>query len=274
MPPLRRLIACALAIVPGLVAGADEIAGYVLAQRGNWSVQGSRTALTVGAPVAPGARLVAADPAAGDRLVVVDARSGAVLVARQCDFAPGCAAPVVVPGGAGGAERSPLVRGFERIVARFASQPDRYVATISRGAGRLPDTILPWAAAGVDLAPALATLPAGRYELRLSTLRCRPGAVCPQRALQTQVDWPAGGGPAIVPSLAPGLYELVAGRPPGATGPPRARGWLLLLPAAEKAEAEERYRAGLALTEAWGEAVDAATKQGVTRALLDALAET
>jgi hypothetical protein len=270
---LRRLIACALAIAPGLALGADEIAGYVLMQRGSWSVQGGRSALAVGAPVAPGARLVVSDPAAGDRLVVVDARSGALLVQRQCDLPPGCAVPLVVPAGPARADVSPLTRNFERIVARFASEPDRYVATISRGESRLADAIVPWQEAGVDLAPVLASLPEGRYGLRVATLRCRPDVACPGRALQTQVDWSPGGA-AIVRDLAPGLYELLLGRPSSAAGPPRARAWLLLIPAAQHARAEARYRADSALVEAWGDAVDAATKQGMTRAVLDALAET
>ena len=272
--PMRNLTACTLAILLGPSAQAADVAGYVLALQGKWSMQGQRAELVVGAPVAAGARLVAAAPAAGDHIVVVEARTGAVLVSRQCDTGRACARPLLVPQPSGArSEGSAVARMLNGILARIAGDPDRYIATLSRGSGRLVDAVLPWSESGVDLAPVFPGPPAGsEHEIRVTTLQCRGAGGCPQQPLLSRIGGPAGERSTTVQGLAPGLYELVMHRARGSIGPERVSAWILLLPAPQHARAEEIYRAGVDLAGRWGTDVDAATKQGFLHALLEELA--
>ena len=271
---MRTLTACTLAILLGPSGQAAEVAGYVLALQGKWSLQGQPTELVVGAPVASGARLVAAAPAASDHIVVIEARTGAVLVSRQCDTGRACARPLVVPQPSGArVEGSPVARLLSGILARIAGDPDRYIATLSRGSGRLVDAVLPWSEGGVDLAPVFPGPPAGSdHEIRVTTLRCRGPGGCPQQPLLSRVGGPAGEPSTRVQGLAPGLYELVVHRPRGSMGPDRVSAWILVLPAPQHARADAIYRAGVDLAGRWGTDVDAATRQGFLHALLEELA--
>ena len=271
---MRKLTACTLAILVGPCSQAADVAGYVLALQGKWSLQGQPAELLVGAPVAEGARLVAASPAAGDHIVVVEARSGAVLVALHCDTGRACARPLVVPRPSGArSQESPVARLLNGILARIAGDPDRYIATLSRGSAGLADAVLPWSEGGVDLAPVLPGLPAASdHEIVLTTLQCRGPGACPQQPLRSRIGGPTGQRSTTIHGLAPGLYELVVHRPRGSIGPEHLRARILLLPAPQHARAEEIYRAGVGLAERWGTDVDGATRQGFLHALLEELA--
>ena len=271
---MRKWTACTLAMLVGPCCQAADVAGYVLALQGKWSLQGQRAELVVGAPVPEGARLVAAAPVAGDHIVVVAAKSGAVLVARQCDTARACARPLVVPRPSDARpEESPVARMLNGILARIAGDPDRYMPTLSRGSAGLVDAVLPWSEGGVDLAPVFPGLLAGGdHEIGLTTLQCRGPGACPQQPLMSRIGGPTGERSTTIHGLAPGLYEVVVQEPRGSIGPERIRARILLLPATQHARAEEIYRAGVRITERWGTDVDAATRQGFLHALLEELA--
>ena len=271
---MRKLIACTLAILVAPCSQAADLAGYVLAVQGNWSLQGQRADLLVGAPVAEGARLVAASPTAGDHIVVVEARSGAVLVARQCDTRRACARPLVVPRPSDArSQESPVARLLNGILARIAGDPDRYIPTLSRGSAGLVDAVLLWSDGGVDLAPVFTGLAtASDREIALTTLRCRGPGACPQQPLMSRTGGPTGERSTTIHGVAPGLYELVVHGPPGSIGPELSRARILLLPPPQHAQAEEIYRAGVGVAERWGTDVDAATKRGFLHALLEELA--
>ncbi|MEP7300757.1 MAG: hypothetical protein ABI699_04455 [Caldimonas sp.] len=271
---MSKVIACALATALGAGSAAADVAGYVLALQGKWLVQGQPAGLAVGSPVEQGARLAPVSPQAGDHIVVVEARSGAVLVNRRCDATPACAARITVAADRR-RQKAALEQFVERVLARLAGEPDRYIATLSRGSAGLGDAVLPWLDGDVDLAPMLAALPAaGRYSVRLTTLHCRAGGACPQRPLVSSLgSSPSGQRMSTVTGLGPGLYEIVVTRPPGSVGPDQAHGWLLVVPAAERERADAVHRAGLGIVEAWGADVDASTRRGFTRALLDALVD-
>ena len=270
---MRILPACSLAILLAPCSQAADVAGYVLAVQGKWSLQGQPAQLVVGAPVVQGTSLVAASPAAGDHIVVVESRSGAVLVTRQCDTARACARPLVVPRPSEAHDQgSPVARLLNGILARIAGDPDRYITTLSRGSARLVDAVLPWSEDGVDLAPVLPVPPAASdHTITLITLQCRGPGACPQQPRMSHIG---GQQSTTIQGLAPGLYELVVHRPRGSIGPERVRAWILLLPPPQHARAEEIYRAGARVAERWGTEVDAATKQGFLRALLAELAGT
>lgn len=265
------LAALAAVATLGAPAAAAEAAGYVLSLQGRWSVQGSGTALAVGSPVAEGATLVAAAPAAGDRITVVAARGGALLLARRCGTPADCAQPIALPRPARGADSAGLL---DRIVARLASEPDRYVTTLSRGPAPLPDAVLAIGADGVDVAPVLEPLRRGRYAVQLVPARCAGTAGCEAVATLTRADW-APGQRALVPAagVAAGVYELVVLSPPGTAQPPRPHSRVLLVPPAEQPHIAERLAAGRALAESWGSDVDVRTKRAFVHALLDVLAE-
>jgi len=271
---MRKLTACVLAILVCPSSHGADVAGYVLAVQGTWTLQGQRAELLVGAPLSEGARLVAASPAAGDHIVVVGARSGAVLVARHCDTGRTCARPLVVPRPADALPaESPVARMLNDILARIAGDPDRYIATLSRGSAGVVDAILPWSEGGVDLARVFPGLTAGSdHEIGLTTLRCRGPGACPRQPLTSRIGAPTGERSTTIHGLAPGLYEIVVEAPRGSIGPERIRAWILLLPSPQQSRAEEIYRAGVSLSERWGTDVDAATRQGFLRALLEELA--
>lgn len=271
---MRNWTVCMLAILAGPCSQAADVAGYVLALEGKWSLQGQRAELFVGTPVAEGTRLVDASPAAGDHIVVVAARSGAVLVARHCDTARACARPLVVPRPPDArSEASPVARMLDGILARIAGDPDRYITTLSRGSAGLVDAILPWSEGGVDLAPVFPGLLAGSdHEIGVTTLRCRGPGACPRQPLMSRIGGATGERSTTFHGLAPGLYEVVVEGPRGSIGPERIRARILLLPAMQHPRAEEIYRAGVGLTERWGTDVDAATRQGFLHALLEELA--
>ncbi len=268
-----KAVVCALALACSPAVAAAEVAGYVLSVQGRWSVQGARAVLAVGAPVPSDSRLVVAAPALGDHIVVVASRSGAVLASRRCDSATACATPLRLQRADHPAD-APMQQLVDRVFARLAGEPDRYVVTMSRGRGPLDDRILSLDERRVDLAPVFADFPAGAYEVRLSPLRCRGERACGERPIRGHVDWqPAVRGHAGLDDVGPGLYEIAVRAVAGDPVRDRARGWVLLLPASEHEAAERRYRSGVALAERWGGAVAADERRSFTRALLDALLE-
>lgn len=266
---MRHRLAIALTWLSVSAAASAEIAGYVLAVQGTWSVQGSSGTLAVGAPVAAGARLVARAPGAGDRIVVVEAKSGAVLAARRCDEPRACSSPLVVATPVvAPADSSSLLQLMDRVIARIAGDPDRYVATISRGPESLSDTVLAWSPDSVDLAPALTRLPAGDYDVRLVRTDCDASRGCKPPNLS--LTW-SGSGPARYPlqGLGAGVYTLVVSDPRGQVGARSRRSTVLLSPEGELATAQARFDAGVRLVASWGSAVDDDVKKGFLRALLE-----
>jgi hypothetical protein len=254
--------------------------------QGRWLAQGNATPLVVGSAVVPGSVLVAPAPAALDHIVVIAARTGHVLVSRRCTTAVECRRPLPVPRGpdTGGAEAwtSDLLA---QVMALFIGEPDRYVATLSRGAPNLDDAVLTWRDGVVDLAPVLTSLPSAPYLLSLWPMDCGSDHACSDTPLDLRVDWPLErADAAVLAETKPGLYELVIsrGKAPhldaaagafpvvgGMQG--RARCWVLVVAAADKAAAETRHREALALAAGWGTMVDPQVKQGFVRAALDAL---
>jgi hypothetical protein len=265
---MRHRLAIALTCLSVSAAHGAEIAGYVLAVQGTWSLQGSPGTLVVGAPITAGARLMARAPAVGDRIVVVEAKSGAVLAARRCDEPRACSLPLVVPTPAVNAVDPSLLQVVDRVIARIAGDPDRLVSTISRGPETLSDAILAWSPDSVDLAPALTRLPAGDYDLRLISAECDASRDC--RPPNLSLTWP-GSGLARYPlqGLGAGLYTLVVSDQRAKVGARPRRGTVLLSPESELAAARARYDAGVRLVASWGSAVDDGVKKAFLRALLE-----
>lgn len=267
---IARAAACLVTVLAG-PACAQPAEAYVLAVQGHWVTPGRTLPLAVGAPLPAEARLVASRPGVSDRIVVVAARSGEVLLSRDCGEPRACRDPIIVPK-ASAASAPSWAEVLRRAMARLEGAPDRYVVTLSRQGADLPDAVLALDGSAVNLAPVLRALPAARHELLLRRLDCAPGADC----AESSVTLDAAAGPAasvLMGTVGPGVYELRA----RATGPtlPMAvtrRCRLLLLPQEQAAAKIEQYRGWLALTERWGDTVDAGSRRSLLRALIDELA--
>jgi hypothetical protein len=159
---------------------------------------------------------------------------------------------------------------MNRIVARIAGEPDRYVSTLSRGVAAPEDAVVEWSDQGVDFSPVLLGLPEANYRLKLSKLNCEQGSGCRDAPFIAYLNWSIGDAPMVpIGGLSPGLYELTLSRD-GIPG--QSRCWLLLSPAAELGTAVFGHRAALALVHGWGALVPSTVKRTFVRAVLDALA--
>ncbi|MFO1327946.1 MAG: hypothetical protein U1F56_11360 [Rubrivivax sp.] len=251
-------------------AAADAAAtGYVVALQGHWTLQGQGRALAVGAALPLPAQLVVQAPLAGDRIVVVAARSGALLAERTCADGADCRAPLAVAAPAANAPAPSWAASLARVMARLESAPDRYVATLSRQEASLPDQALVPMDGRVDLAPALATLPAGRYELQLAGADCDAASGC--GAPPQVVDWRPGQPLTWLAALPPGVHELRL-RPAGRSAAPWRRARVLLLREGDAAARLAQLRDWSQAVRGWGDAVDAAARRSLLRALMDELA--
>lgn len=253
------------------LASADARAAdaYVLAVRGSWTLAGQEQALVVGTGLPAASRVRARQAEVGDRIVIVAARSGAVLLSHECLEARNCGEPLVVPASAAAAPTA-WEEVLRRVMARLEGAPDLYVATLSRHDAALPDGVLVLGAAGVDLAPALAALPAGRYELALRRLDCADGPACAEQ--RRYLNWPMAAGQAVSLPARAGVHELRV-RVLDAKVPLKARrARVLLVPAADAATTPERYRDWVTLVASWGDSVDPGTRSSLLHAVMDELA--
>lgn len=266
--PRAAALLAAVAAAP-LVAADD--AGYVLAVEGQWLLRGSDRALAVGAALPADAVLVARSAAAGDRIVVVAARSGAVLLSHQCGSAEACRQPIRLQAAADSGARALLGDLMRAVMARLEGDPDRYVATLTRGLARLGDAVLAWQDGSVNLAPVLQQVAAGDWLVGLSRLDCAGRPQCTESLGPALLAWRPGS-TALVPVAGgePGLYELTLRRRPAGERPELIRrAWVLVAGPAEHAAKAEQFAAAQRLTEGWGDAVDHGPRQGFLRALLD-----
>lgn len=255
----------------GLVAAqAPDVAGYVLALDGHWTLRGSGRALVVGAPVPAREQLVARPPFERSRVVVVAARSGAVLLSHQCSQAD-CRQPVQLAATDDvRAAPSPWADLLRTVMAHLEREPDRLVATIARSTTRRRGALLRAADGRVDFAPVLEGLPAGSYQGRLSRLTCRQPPSCPETSLGFTADWSEAAGPAPVELAAdPGLYALELG---GGGGRGRRLAWVLLVRSSDHDAVAERFESAQRLAQTWGDQVQPAERETFMLATLYALA--
>lgn len=252
--------------LPAVAAAEAAATGYVVAVQGQWLLQGMTRPVVVGTALPLPAQLVVQEPLAGDRIVVVAARSGAVLAERVCAEGADCRAPLSVPAPDSGASEASWAARLARVMARLEAAPDRYVATLSRQEAALPDQALALVGGRIDLGPALATLPAGRYEVQLAAVACE----APDCGTEARVvDWQPG--QALSWTAPPGVHELRA-RPVGRSAAPFRRARLLVLNERDAAMRLAQLGAWVRAMRAWGDTVDAAARRSVLRALMDELA--
>lgn len=258
---ILRLAAVLVATAPCLAAAA----GFVLALEGDWRVAGSARALAVGDEVPEGARIEARAPTPFSRIHVVDARSGAIRLVVKCASPGACAQPAVMAGIAE-ASPAPFTALLGQAMARLRRDPQRYAPTISRSEAPVGDAVLRLDAGGVDLAPAFARLPAGRYRIELRPLQEARAASAP-----AGLEWVPGGG-ARVGGTGAGMHELAVEAEDGGVGGRAWRAWVLVASAESIERLEPRWQEALALAAAWGAAVEPAARGAFLRAALETLA--
>jgi len=270
----KRLLVCT-ALAASAASHGAEVIGYVLAVDGQWFAGSSSEPLVVGAPVEAGSTLSVRSASSSDRIIVLAARSGAVLAARNCSEADACKEALTLPATVTTRRTGANWSGtLDKVLARVAGEPDRYVSNLSRRSMLLRDAVLKWDQGRADFGPLFGTLPSGSYEVVLSKFNCSSSKPCAPMPLSFRFQWAPGSGltPAVA-GLEPGLYDMSA-RSEGKTADPvQARSWLLLVPAAELVSTAQRYSAALSLVDSWGPQVDSATKRSFARATLDALSE-
>lgn len=268
----RRLVAALVLACPGL-AGAADVAGYVLSVEGEWLLRGADRALQVGSPVPADAVLVARSAAAGDRIVVLAAHSGAVLLSQRCAGTDACRQPIRLTAAADGGARTVLADLMRAVMARLEGEPDRYVATLTRSLTPLEDAVLTLQDGALDLMPVLRYVAAGNWIVGLNRLDCAGRPTCAEALAPVALRWRPGS-PALVPLAGgePGLYELTLRRRPAGERPERIRrAWVLVVGAAEYPAKAEQFAAAARLADDWGTAVDSGLRQGFLRAVLDEL---
>lgn len=267
---LRLLVVCVATVVTG-PAWSDRIDAYVVSVEGKWTLQGNPSPLKVGSALSAPTRLTPIGAGTGHRIVVVAARGGAVLLAVDCAQPGLCARPVPLPAPREAMADAAQDSWLRRLMSRIEGQPDRYVATLSRGSGAPHDAVLPVHGGAVELAAALAPLPPGRYGVALQALDCKPS--CASLAAIAPIDW-APGGAASVPlsNQRTGLHDLSLRRHEGAGVQPARHARVLLLPEAQAQAAAARFAAWGTRVRAWGDALDDAQRRALMRAALDELA--
>lgn len=268
-PTLCVALVLAMAVVLATHARAQADVAYVVSVQGQWTVQGQTRPLVVGAPVALPARLSAQRPEAGDGIVVIAARSGAVLGERHCVTVADCRTPLLLAPPPAAAP-SPWGETLTRVMARLEAAPDRYVSTLSRSETGLQDALLVLTGETLDLAPAMAALPAARYQVTLQGADCDAGA-SPCSVWQQPLQWQPGGPALLTAAARLGVHELsVRLATTGGPGPWRAR--VLLLAPHDADQRIARYRDWAAQVRGWGASIDPAARRGLLRAAMDEIA--
>jgi len=254
-----------VALMAAMTGHAVEPAGYVLVVQGRWLERGQATPLTIGAPVSPGALLMAPAPAAGDRITVIAARTGGLLVTRRCEEPAACRKPIAVP-----APTAPAGRDgwLGPVFAAIADQPDRYVTTLSRSASSSDDAVLVWDAGRLHLESVLAGRAEGAYEVTLTPLACPGPGRCDEAPIKARLVWMPRASMAVVESRQPGLFELELRRAGEAATLPPERRWVLAVAPAGVSAARARLQVAAAMADGWGETVDADAKRAFIRATL------
>ena len=252
-------------LMAAMTGHAVEPAGYVLVVQGQWLEKGQAAPLTIGAPVSPGALLMAPAPAAGDRITVIAARTGGVLLARRCEEPAACRKPMAVPAPTAPAGREGWLGP---VFAAIADQPHRYVTTLSRSASPPDDGVLVWEAGQLHLASVLEGRAEGVFEVTLTPLACPGQRRCDEAPIKARLVWLPRAGRATVESSQPGLFELELRREGEAATLPPERKWVLAVAPPDVSAARARLRVAAAMADGWGEAVDADAKRAFMRATL------
>lgn len=252
---------------------AQEKIGYVLDVKGMWSLDNnpSQRLSRAAALPAEGVIRLRASSGVGANYIVIANLSGEVIKKREC-YGPENCQEVVLPRSVG-RSISFLSRVYTRIMDRVFSQPDRYRAAISRGAGgEMQEAVVMLTAGKVNLGSAFTKMGRGKYLLRLES----PGGEKQETVRPLEFEW----NPAVEPSLVElngikeGLYRLsLLDARDGQSLGGGMDAWILVCEPETYEKVSSDFREVSKQTAAWESKVSRATIRSFLRAYLDELAE-
>jgi hypothetical protein len=255
------------------VCTAQETIGYVLALRGHWRVEGNPgRPLAKGAAVRAGEVVRVESPSdVNDYVLIAGSGVHAPAVRLRCSDPGGCDRPLSLA-----ALTPQAAEHGSRILDAIMSfwheaEPEIYAVLGSRGGGaRLREAVVEIAAGKADLRPVLSGLAPGRYRVRLQPVheKDREGFGVAEEEIRIEPD---GTQPVWMSGLPAGLCAIEASALDRADGGPGETAWVLLAPKASYQGLSQQFGEVLALTQGWGDEVDANVVREILRAALDHL---
>lgn len=239
----------------------------ILSVSGAWFAEGedSRT-LARGDALRPGG-VVRLRPEQGrpQYLVLVDRSSRTRRV--ECEPVERCARGWTVPDVP--VSKSTFAHVIDTALDLLSRNPRVYINPISRGGG-VREAVLLFAEEGTDLSPALGRLTPGRHTIEIAP--AGRGARADAKTLTVEFRRDARNPePVRAAGLRPGLYRLTLDRTAGGATAD-ADAWVVVSAPASYGKTSARFREASAVTEAWGDAVEADVARGFLRAYLEHLA--
>jgi hypothetical protein len=261
------------AMLAAPLAALASPAGFVLELRGEWRLEGTTAALAVGSEVPAGGVMRNGKPTARDSITIVASRTGKLLLATKCAAARDCEGPVAIPPAAAQDEAPGAMAALlEKVAARLRGSPTHYVATITRSERVLSDAVVELAGGHLAMAPALAGVATGIYEVALRPLPCPGGRDCAPIELASDYRWdPAAARPLPARGVAPGLFELEATPSASAYMPQPSHAWVRVSTGERFARNAAAYRAAQELVTGWGSEAGPAVRQTFLRGVLASL---
>jgi hypothetical protein len=159
-------------------------------------------------------------------------------------------------------------RLYQAVLPLIQGRGDTFIAAVSREWGQdLKEAVTPLFGGELDLSPALESLDAGSYFVRLERIgaAASPGQVFP-------LQW-VPGTPARLPrsAAAPGLYKLLLVRSNGE--PAGTESWILVAASSDAVRLASSFRQAVEATASWANEMDADAARPLLRAYLQSLAE-
>jgi hypothetical protein len=260
------------AMLAAPLAALASPAGFVLELRGEWRLEGAAAPLAVGSEVPAGGLLRNGKPEARDAITIVAARTGKILLAKHCTAARDCEGLMALPPAAQDNAPDAIATLLEKVAARLRGSPSRYVATITRSERVISDAVVELAGGHLAMAPALAGMAPGTYEVALRPLQCAGGRDCAPIELASEYRWdPAGSQPLPARGVAPGLFELEAAPSTTAYLPQPSHAWVRVSSGERFARDAAAYRAARELAAGWGSEAGPAVRQTFLRGVLASL---
>ena len=265
-----RAAAMAASLLLPIPGAAQGSVAYVLVARGTWfagSNPGDR--LTAGVALLAGDTIHSTPRSeAGDHLTVVLRAGDAITLECPAEGEGHCDESAVIPDRR---EATLFGRFVDKVMEGLRGEPTRYTSLVSRGALGPADAVLLVRGDALDVAPALAPLNSGEYNLCL-TRPPRAGATadngCPYGA---RVHWSGDDAVAArLRGLTPGLYEFAVRSPEGVVvGTPA---WVVVSDSVRFPQIRSTFDSARALTRRWSDRVQPGDIRTFLRSALDALA--
>jgi hypothetical protein len=170
-------------------------------------------------------------------------------------------------------EQSSFVsRVLEEAKSAFREHPDRYVPTITRGAGgSLQEAVVRLKDGQLEVAPAFQSMKKGSYLLRIRSAKDETAPISGAALEQVRFEWdPQNPAPVAVSELQPRVYVLSLLRTQSEDHEPTGdQSWVLVTGAADFEKASTSFQQAKQIVSRWPEVVQQGEARGFLRAYLD-----